>query len=337
MGKGLIIIVLGLSSIITALIIDINSNSVRAMESTFNYYKQTQSRLISNSAVEIILEKLRRDKTLIGDLGSYSLMGGKYNARIDNKDSLLIITVNSSYEDVTHKTIVTAKRSLVSIPPVNSSAYISAGNSNLNLGGNIHISGFDHDANGNLTGAGTPLPGIGVDNSADSANIVNNLKPKIEKSIDGAGGAPSVTTVNSTTDWNDVTENYIFAADITLASGTYNGGTYGTLADPKITYVNGNAKFSGSAEGAGIMVINGNAEFLGNFTYRGIMIVYGQSTVTTRILGNSKFYGAMILVGQTVEISAASGSSEIYYSSAVIANAQSNIKSSRFDIVSWWE
>lgn len=337
MGKGLIIIVLGLSSIITALIIDINSNSVSAMESTFNYYKQTQSRLISNSAVEIILEKLRRDKTLTGDLGNYSLMGGKYSARIDPKDSLLIITVNSSYEDISHKTIVTAKRSLVSIPPVNASAYISAGNSDLNFGGNIHFSGHDHDENGNLTGAGTSLPGIAVDNSADSANIVNNLKPKISKSIDGSGGTPSVSVVNSTTDWNDIAENYIFAADIILASGTYNGGTYGTTGDPKITYVNGNAKFSGNANGAGIMVINGNAEFLGNFTYRGIMIVYGQSTVTTKILGNSKFYGAMILVGQTVEISAASGNSSIYYSSAVINNTQNNVKSSRFDIVDWWE
>lgn len=337
MGKGLIIIVLGLSSIITALIIDINSNSVSAMESTFNYYKQTQARLISNSAVEIILEKLRRDKSLIGDLGNYTLMGGKYNARIDNKDSLLIITVSSGYEDVTHKTVVTAKRSLVSIPPINASAYISAGNSDLNLSGSIHFSGHDHDANGNPTGSGVSLPGIGVDNSADSAVIVNSLKPKITKSIDGSGGTPSVSVVNSTTDWQDIAENYIFAADLTLASGTYNGGVYGTTADPKITYANGDVKFSGNAEGAGIMVINGNAEFLGNFTYRGIMIVYGQSTVTTRILGNSKFYGAMILVGQTVEISAGSGNSSIYYSSAVINNAQNNIKSSRFDIVSWWE
>ena len=110
----------------------------------------------------------------------------------------------------------------------------------------------------------------------------------------------------------------------------------GTFAEPKITYVNGDVQLSGTASGAGIMVINGDLTMSGDFKYYGIVIVYGKSSIKTQIVGNGGIYGSTILIGQNVDIQS-TGNSAFYYSSQAITNAQVNLKSSRFQILSWWE
>jgi len=200
----------------------------------------------------------------------------------------------------------------------------------------MEIDGNDHDINGSEI-PGTAVPGIGVDTPADSAYIIDNLKSKISKEIEGAGGPPSVRVVQDTTDWLSLTENLIFAADITLPSGTYSSGSvFGTLSEPKITYTTGDVHFSGSAYGYGILIVNGNLDMSGNFTYHGIVIAYGQSIIVTKTTGNSGIIGSAIFVGNSVDIQA-TGNAELYYSSQAIDNINLKIKSSRFNILSWWE
>ncbi len=148
-------------------------------------------------------------------------MGGTYNISISDPDTALRIKSDGLYNKVHHDCKVTAKRGKVTLPPINSSIYLSLTILNLNLAGSIDING--NDMNGLLTG-NPQLPGIGVNKTADSTYIVNELKPKISDAILGAGGSPSVRSVPDTTNWNEVTQNYIFASDITLPSGTYSTG-----------------------------------------------------------------------------------------------------------------
>ncbi len=155
-------------------------------------------------------------------------------------------------------------------------------------------------------------------------------------SIEGEGGTPSVHTVSDTTNWEELTQNLIFAADNTLPSGTYSSGNLGTASQPKITYVNGDATFTGNLTGYGIMVINGDLTLSGTFDFYGVIILYGPSTITTNIVGNCNVYGGTIIVGSTVNIKS-TGNSQLYYSSQAIDNAKVNLKSSRFAITSWWE
>lgn len=336
-GKGILLLMLGFAGLTTLLTMNLNTNVSQGLEETIDFYDQTQSRLIANSGVEIYLEKLRRNKTLKGGFKNNTLLGGKFDMSITGVDSLMTITADATFNGITHRSIVTARRSAVTIPDIYGSVYVSAQNLNVNLKGNVEINGNDHDINGNPI-AGTSVPGIAVDTPADSAYIINEIKPKVTKNILGFGGDPSVHTVNSTTDWNDVTTNYIYAADTTLPTGTYSTGTVlGTPANPKITYINGDAHFTGTAEGAGIMVVNGNITLSGQFTFRGILIGYGQSTIETKTVGNSGVFGAVILVGDNVEIDASAGNSKMFYSSQAINLAKSNLKSSRFEILSWWE
>jgi hypothetical protein len=248
---------------------------------------------------------------------------------------LLTINSNSIFEGFQHQAIVKAKRTPVAIPDITSAIYVSVNNLALNLNGNIDIDGNDTNMDG-TPGSAPSLPGIGVDNAADSTLIVDDIKNRIAYAIKGLGGSPSVKTVNNTTNWLALTENYIFAADYNLPSGTYSTGSYGTMSDPKITYANGNVHFSGSSEGYGILVVNGDITLSGNFIFKGIVIAYGQSSIETKTVGNAGIYGSAIFIGENIDIHA-TGNAKFFYSNQAIQNARINIKSSRFDIISWWE
>ncbi|HKI78740.1 MAG TPA: hypothetical protein VKA26_09385 [Ignavibacteriaceae bacterium] len=325
-----------MSVIISLLIVNLNSNSSSGAQTTFNSYNSTRARLIANSGIEIYLEKLRRNKSLKGEYSNNSLMNGSYDINIYGNDSLLTIRSTATFDDAEHTSVATATRDKIGLPNINSSVYVSSNNLSLNLNGNMDISGNDHDING-ASVPGTPLPGIAVDDPSDSAYIINNLKSKLTSAISGEGGAPSVSVADDSTDWLSLAESYIFAADITLPTGTYSTGTIlGTASEPKITYVSGDVDLAGTAYGYGIMVVNGDISLSGNFTYHGIVIAYGNSTITTKTTGNSGIFGASIFVGQSVDMQA-TGNAKLYYSSEAINNAKVNLKSSRFKILSWWE
>ena len=335
LGKGAIILVMGAATILTMLILNLNANATTEVETTADFYKQTQARLISNSGIEIYLEKLRRDKTLKGSFEDNELLNGKYDILIYGPDSALVIKSAAEYDKEKHTTVVTAEREPIAMPTVNAAFYVSSDNMGLNLNGNVDIDGNDHNTDGSA-GPNPAVPGFGVDSPSDSAFVINNIKPQIVPSIKGAGGPPSVKAINDSTDWLALTENIIFASDITLPSGTYSGSTLGTSAQPKVTYANGDVHFTGTMTGSGILVVNGNLILSGQFTFSGIIIVYGQSTISTDIVGQGTVYGSTICVGKNVDIKA-TGNAGLYYSSQAINNAKLNLKSSRFKILSWWE
>lgn len=336
-GKTLIILALGFSIITSFFILKLNANSKEGLNTAVGSYEDTRARLIANSGVEVYLEKLRRNKTLSGNFYENPMMQGTYDISISGPDTALTVLSTARFGESTHQSIVKAMRDPVKFPPVAGALYVASDNLSLQLNGNLEIDGNDRNTN-NTPGPNPPLPGIAVDDKADSAFIINYLKPKIAKDIKGFGGIPSVRTAKTTvSSWKEVAENIIFASDITLTSGTYGSGTVlGTPTNPKITYVTGNVHLSGQAVGDGIMVINGNITMSGNFVYRGIILVYGKSTIETQIVGNGGVYGSTILVGDNVSIHA-TGNSSFYYSSQAIKNGQLNLKSSRFRILSWWE
>jgi hypothetical protein len=50
---------------------------------------------------------------------------------------------------------------------------------------------------------------------------------------------------------------------------------YGSVGDPQITYVEGNAEFGGNVSGAGILVVNGNLSWNGTPPFNGLILVLG--------------------------------------------------------------
>jgi len=336
MGRGIIITVLGVSVITAFLVLKLNANSKEGLQTTVDYYELTQARLIASSGVEVYLEKLRRNKTLKGSFTDIDLMDGKYDISITGPDSLMTIDATSHFGNTNHQVIVTAKREPAVLPSVHGALYISTDTLDVKLQGDLEIDGNDRNID-DSPGPEPSLPGIAVDDPADSSYVINELKPKISKSIEGLGGDPSVNTVVDNTNWDEVTQNLIFSQDTTIGAGTYGAGTvFGTFVNPIITYVEGDVHFSSTATGSGIMIINGNVTMSGQFTYYGMLIVYGKSSIETTFVGNGGIYGSTVIVGSYVDFKS-TGTTGIYYSSQAISNAQVNLKSSRFEILTWWE
>ncbi len=148
MGKGILILVVGVAGLISLLIVNLNANTNRSLDTTLDMYKTTQARLISNSGVEVYLEKMRRDKDLTGTFENNSLLGGNYNLYISGPDSDLTIRSVGYYDDKMHVSLVNAIREPVLMPGVSSALYISSNTVSLNLNGNVDIDGNDHDMNG---------------------------------------------------------------------------------------------------------------------------------------------------------------------------------------------
>lgn len=335
MGKGILIIVFGVSTVIMGIILQISNNTIQGTEASVNFFERTQARLIANSGVEVFLEKMRRDRTLKGRFNNNSLLGGNYNVDIFGPDTALTIRSTAKFRNYTHTSLAKTRRRLVDVPAINASIYVSSSSLNLNLNGNLDIDGNDRNMDGSA-GPNPAIPGISVNTPADSAFVVNELKPKISKSILGAGGTPSVATAPSVIDWKSVAENYIYAADVTVPTGNYSTGTFGTAANPQITYVTGNVSLTGNASGNGILVVNGNLSMAGNFKFNGLIIAYGESTIECKVTGNGGIYGATVFVGETVNLQA-TGNASFYYSSQALNMVSSNIRSTRFEITDWWE
>jgi hypothetical protein len=341
MGKMALILTLGMSVIISFFVLRLNSNTREGLGTTINMYENTQARLIANSGVEIYLQKMRVNKNLTsGTFPNNTGIDGTYDIYISGPDTNLTIRSVAHYMDVTHETIVKARRDPIAFPTAPAALYVStAAMQNVKMGGNFTVSGWNHDKNGNLVSkTNNTVPGILVDNNADSVAIVDVLKKNTANNITGkGGGTPNVAVHDYNIDWAGISNTIAFSADATLGSGTYNGGTFGTYSSPQITMINGDATFNGNLSGSGILVVNGNLTIRGTFNYTGMIIAYKESTIQTELNGNGTVIGSLIVSGNSVDMNIANGTFSALYSTEALQNSALNLKSSRFQIVSWWE
>ena len=339
MGKGLVIIVLGISVIIGFYILKLNANSKENLSTTVNMFEQTQARLIANSGVEIYLEKLKADTSMKGNTYTNNdLFGGTYDITMVGPDSLVRVTSTATFLGVTHTSVVEAETDRLPIFPIPAALYVDAQTvSKAKINGNITISGYDHDINGNLSGSGNDLLGIAVDNPADVPTILSNIGGSA--TVEGTGGSPSVSAVPNAIDWQAYAEDVANNPDIIITSAA-DFALYtdlGTVAQPKTTFINGNIQISNSLTGCGIMVVNGNLKINSSFTYRGIIIAYKSSEIKTELNGTAKLYGGMIISGTSAELWISNGSFKLFYSNEALQTIAQLLKTRRFNIVSWYE
>ncbi|HCY74973.1 MAG TPA: hypothetical protein DHV28_03560 [Ignavibacteriales bacterium] len=340
MGKMAIILTIGMSLLIALMVLRLNSNATQGLGTTVNMFENTQARLIANSGVEIYLEKMRRNKTLTGTFLNNEFADGTYDIYISGPDSALTIRSVSNYMNVSHETIVKARRDPVPFPTAPAALYVStSAMQNVKMTGNFTVSGFNHNKDGGLVSTtNNTVPGILVDNNADSVAIVDVLKKNTSNNITGkGGGTPNISVHDYNIDWAGISTEIAFSADQTLGSGKYNTGTFGTYEKPQITLLNGDAEFNGNLSGSGILVVNGNLTIQGTFDFKGLVIAYKESTITTNLNGTGSVIGSFIVSGNSVNMDISNGTFNALYSPEALNNAKVNLKSSRFRVLSWWE
>ena len=78
-------------------------------------------------------------------------------------------------------------------------------------------------------------------------------------------------------------------------------------------------------------------QFGGTFDFRGIIIAYKEASIKTELNGTGRVIGSLIVSGNSVDMSISNGTFNALYSKETLNNAKINLKSSRFQILSWWE
>ena len=145
---------------------------------------------------------------------------------------------------------------------------------------------------------GTPMPSIGVYDSAAAASVIAGLgKPK---NYIGAQSAPDVQVVAAADPNNSALTSLV--TDISSQAGTVNVtgpatnssvSNWGSATNLQTIVVNGDLTLSGNPSGYGILVVTGNLTMNGDFTWHGVVLVIGSAIVNNQGGGNGQITGAM--------------------------------------------
>jgi hypothetical protein len=345
MGKGLLIVALGMSVIISFFILKLNANSKENLSTTVDMFEQTQARLIANSGVEVFLEKLKHDRSMMNkNFTGNDLFGGNYDISISGPDSLVQVTSTATFMGVQHTTVVEAAADKVPFHPGPGAMYLSAGTvaglKKNAINGSVEINGNDHDLNGNLTGAGS-VPGIAVDGVTQQQSVIDMITKNTIDQVLGSGGTPSVSVINNTVDWADYAQLLADNPDILIDTQEKITTTniWGTLSEPKVTFVNGDIHINNSqaASGSGILVVNGSLTINGNFDYKGLVIAFKNTSIDIMLNGNGSILGSLVVAGNQINVEVANGNFQTLYSTEALNLIQALLVTKRFSILSWWE
>ncbi|MCS7052769.1 MAG: hypothetical protein NZM09_03420 [Ignavibacterium sp.] len=339
MGKSSLIIVLGLGALVAFIVLKLNSNTKEALSATTEMFSKTQARLIANSGVEIYLQKLKEDRTLLNKtFNNNSLFNGKYNIQITGPESLVTVRSVSNFMGYNHTTIVRARADKVGVYPLPSGFRIATNTvSGVKINGNITISGHNYQVGQETPIPGsTSIPGIGVSSNSHRTTILSNISGSA--SIIGAGSTPSVQVVNDSVNWISYAQALVSNPDIIINSSNdlNKYSNLGTQNSPKVTFINGSIKIN-SISGCGVLVVNGNLEINGNFTYVGLIIAYQNAKIITKLNGNGKVWGGIVIASNDVDLNISNGNFKCFYSSSALNLISSALETRRFQIVSWWE
>ncbi len=158
-------------------------------------------------------------------------------------------------------------------------------------------------AMGTCVPTGAAQPAIGVGNAPDAGTV----PPQIFRpaNFTGQGAAPSVVNDSaSLTQWstpaelNNLVSMLADAADASYSCGIGGAGcsgSYGTVAAPQLTFINGDVSLGG---GAGVLIVTGTLTISGVMQFDGLILVIGQGKVVVNGGGDGQIFGEM-LVAQT--------------------------------------
>jgi type IV pilus assembly PilX-like protein len=196
------------------------------------------------------------------------------------------------------------------------------------------LDGHDHEATSpydTIAGA-PPAPAVLTEGAVSDAPLSGNQVDNVT----GDGGDNSVQQSTFTYDFNQIWSqlsgmaDYSFTGPLTFGSST---PSYGSLADPKVTVVNGNLTVNGTWTGGGILMVNGNLAMGGGCQFKGIVVATGDVAITGGGPADvARIVGAIIYQGTLINNSSFSGAGRVFYSSEAI-NAALNVN--RYTLA-WW-
>jgi len=146
---------------------------------------------------------------------------------------------------------------------------------------------------------GVTQPAVAVNTEAARTSVVAGIPENRRHTYQGNNcPAPCVQSINIPYPWNDlqglkdVLASLSSVADFT--STTAPGFNWGTAANPRIVFIDGNVSIEGGVEGHGILVVTGTLELKGNFNYDGIILAIGRGEVIRKGAGGGTISGGIL-------------------------------------------
>ncbi len=353
MGKSSLLMVLGMSMIVAFCILRLNANSTENVSTTSNMFQQTKARLIANSAVEIYLEKLKDDPTMMESVFTgNNLFGGTYDIVIEGPEDCVQVTALASFMGTTHTTIVEASvdKLPVNHPPgalyLSSEVVTQLETNKSTLKGNLYIDGRNHSMDGDLIlPVEESIPGIGVDGEDQLAAVLELYNDMTGATILGLGGDPSIAIVPEGVDWTDYAQMMADNADIKLTSETLNGsGPWGTEAEPKVTFLQGDdlkidksVNTGDTVRGCGVLIVDGDLHISSIMEFKGLVIAYKDTEINLDLFARGRIIGALVVSGESINLNAGTANFDILYSYDAVELIKQLLDTKRFEILSWWE
>jgi hypothetical protein len=152
-------------------------------------------------------------------------------------------------------------------------------------------------------------PAIATGDATGQANFIAGIPSGREGNYTGTDPgspfSPTPSVVNENTTglgglWsspqllNNLVATIANGADqtVTCAIGTPCTGSYGTDANPQITYVSGDLNLTG---GSGLLVVTGTLNVTGNTSFNGLILVIGQGIFSESGGGNGQYNGSLFV------------------------------------------
>ncbi|MEM9996187.1 MAG: hypothetical protein AAF809_00675, partial [Bacteroidota bacterium] len=120
---------------------------------------------------------------------------------------------------------------------------------------------------------------------SDDTDIVQSLNGSMDALVTEAKGAIT----------NDYAQPQTFA-----------NASFGSVGNPVIVRVQGDASFSGTSTGYGVLIVEGDFQVRGDFEWHGLLVIEGEDEMTVDLGGEATIYGAVYVDHTTTGAGAAS-------------------------------
>lgn len=321
MGKISMIVVVGFAVIIGVVGTSMNRRTSDAQKANVSVYERTQARNVAKSATDIYKRQLLKNPNLNGTF-SFAVMGGNATVVVNEKTpgnrNKLGLSTNGTYGSATRTIGLDASKPDLPPPQITGAlgiSYLSKAKIKLNKGANID--GNNYGLDGIANNAFPAIAGLSLGHPDQLVGL--DYTPKDVK-IKGKGVVePNIEVQTPQPDYYNWAMTLAKGADVTYSSrDVKNIATLGTLANPQVTYVEGNTKFNENVSGAGILIVDGNCKFNKAFNFVGLVFAIGDSLESEKAsMGKgSKLIGAMMVAGKKTSVKI--GDADILYSAAAV-------------------
>lgn len=371
-GKAILILVLGMTAILTLTFTNLNENSSQATDNMLRYYNEQNAQNIAQTGIHMSLRELTDSNAWRTGYSNLSVFNGILNTTIIDTtfDTLTVVMITSTGVVGAGTDLEASQTSIAYTVLGGGSGYIPASvlaaittNNQVATSGTLVVDGRDHDINGNLIG------GVGTHAIWTTNSFNRGGNSKLGSSISGTDYAPQKAENNNLRlegqtypgGYPSTPDEVLGGAAMGYPAGTLkayamsgsSGSQYVTspssLTYPLkgVTYVElaaGGTWNPANIQGEGILIVHNptNDAVIKNInwgTFKGLLIADDIVHIHADIIG--------ALVGLSPSPSSGNqignGNGEVLYSSEAIMKATtiggggtSNSGNSSTNVVAWW-